>query len=470
MYKKFYLGISLVSGLVLLTYTLLAGYREVSPEWKQYQKEYKNLLIKNAPDDKSKAKAGELKFEIQQLYLRDLKRIDRCTICHMGVENPMVAKADLPLRKHSGTFLENHPPDRFGCTICHNGQGRAISAREAHGRGRDVHWDRPIIPFEFIQSSCAQCHDSRMLMKNGGEKVVAGEKLFMERGCKGCHKVDRVGGVLGNALDGIGSQAVAYFPMRHVEGEKTIYTWMKEHFDDPRNIVVESEMIAYLTDEESDLLTTFILSLRSDEVNKKYRRMREFIPEKLSRDEGESLYKEYCVSCHTTGKDSIYDEVFKRTIPAIMNPAFLKAADDKLLKTIISEGRADTPMTAWKYEAAGLPDEDIGKIIKYITRDRPTLKSVPFGFSRFKGDAGLGEGLYKTRCMSCHGAKGQGGVGLNLRNPFVQRTVDPEFLAITVRDGREGTHMAAFGQKGVGLKDQDIVDVITYVRTLSTKK
>jgi len=28
-----------------------------------------------------------------------------------------------------------------------------------------------------------------------------------------------------------------------------------------------------------------------------------------------------------------------------------------------------------------------------------------------------------------------------------------------VRDGREGTHMAAFGKNGVGLRDQDIVKV-----------
>jgi len=30
--------------------------------------------------------------------------------------------------------------------------------------------------------------------------------------------------------------------------------------------------------------------------------------------------------------------------------------------------------------------------------------------------------------------------------------------------------MAAFGKNGVGLRDQDIVDVITYVKTLPSKK
>jgi len=176
------------------------------------------------------------------------------------------------------------------------------------------------------------------------------------------------------------------------------------------------------------------------------------------------------IACHTTGKDSIYDEVFKRTIPAIMNPSFLMAADNNYLKTVISEGRADTQMTAWKAAAAGISDAKIGKIIEYLTRERPQEKPAPFGFAIFKGDEKFGEELFRIRCMSCHGEKGEGGVGLNLRNPVIQKQVDPEFLAITVRDGRDGTHMAAFGNKGVGLRDQDIVDVITYVRTLSSKK
>jgi mono/diheme cytochrome c family protein len=127
-------------------------------------------------------------------------------------------------------------------------------------------------------------------------------------------------------------------------------------------------------------------------------------------------------------------------------------------------------MTSWKAAAAGLSDHEINKVVEYITRERPHAKSAPFGFAGYQGDVKHGEELYKIRCVSCHGEKGQGGAGLNLRNPVVQKAADPEFLAITVRDGREGTHMAAFGQKGVGLSNQDIADVITYVRTLSSKK
>jgi mono/diheme cytochrome c family protein len=470
MYKNLYLWISFLSSVALFIYMGFAGYREITPEWKAYQAEYKQLIIKIAEDEALKRKPRSLDVGIQQIYLSSLKRVDRCTSCHMGVENPLLTNAPVVYKQHSGEHLKDHPVAKFGCTICHNGQGRATNEKEAHGVGRDTHWDRPIIPFEYIQSSCASCHDLGMLENTGGYKVVRGEKLFRERGCKGCHKLDGVGGVLGNALDKVGSQPVAYFPMRYVEGEKTIYTWMKEHFDDPRNIVVESEMIADLTDEESNFLTTYVLSMRSEEAPKEYRVIKGMRTLETAKGDGESLYKMYCIACHTTGKDSVYDEVFKRTVPAIMNPAFLKAADNRYLKTVISEGRADTQMTSWKAAAAGLSEEEIDKIIEHLTRERPKQKPEPFGFARFKGDAKYGEELYRIRCVSCHGEKGQGGVGLNLRNPVVQKKADPEFLAITVRDGREGTHMAAFGKKGVGLNAQDIADVITYVRTLSSKK
>jgi len=469
MYRKFYLWLSLLSGVILLITMVFAGKREIIPEWLNYQQEYKKLVVKKAADEATLKKARALKTGITQIYLSDLERVDRCTNCHLGVENPLMADAAVPLNQHSGDYLKHHPPEKYGCTICHNGQGRATNKQEAHGLTHDTHWDRPIIPFEFIQGSCATCHDLEALKTMGGLKVAQGRELFLERGCKGCHKLNGVGGVLGKALDSVGSQPAAYFPMKYVDGERTIYTWMKEHFDDPRNIVLESEMLGNLTDEESDLLTTYILSLRADEVPKKYRRMTGSNIASMDNKSGESLYKIYCISCHTTGKDSIYDEVFDQTIPAIMNPAFLRAVDDKYLRTILSEGRADTPMTAWKEEAAGLSEKTLDKILSHVTRDRPNDRPTPFGFSSFKGNNESGEYLYKVRCMSCHGDRGQGGVGLNLRNPVVQKA-DPEFLAITVRDGREGTHMAAFGKNGVGLRDQDIVDVISYVRTLSGKK
>jgi mono/diheme cytochrome c family protein len=155
-----------------------------------------------------------------------------------------------------------------------------------------------------------------------------------------------------------------------------------------------------------------------------------------------------------------------------MNPAFTKSINDEHLRTIIKEGRKGTQMTAWKANAAGLADAEINKIIKYITMNRPDEKPEPFRFSGFKVDMMHGEELYKIRCALCHGPLGKGGegfLGINLRNPVVQNA-DPEFLAITVRDGRPGTPMVPFGIKGLKLSNQDIVNVVAFVKTLSVRE
>ena len=95
MHRRFYMSLSLVSGLVLLAITLFAAYREVSPEYKTYQNKYKALLMEIAKDEATREKAKSLDVDIQQIYLSSLKRVDRCTSCHIGVENPLMANAEM---------------------------------------------------------------------------------------------------------------------------------------------------------------------------------------------------------------------------------------------------------------------------------------------------------------------------------------------------------------------------------------
>ncbi len=468
MYKKYYLSLLLVSGVVLLAFSIMAITKEINPEWKDYQSEYKKLFMDKAEDGEMSEKAISFKVGHQQIYLSTLKRVDRCMNCHLGVENPLMANVEIPYKQHSGNYLDNHPIAKFGCTVCHDGQGRATNKREAHGTELNTHWDTPVLPMEYIESSCARCHDSEMLKSSGAAKVDAGKWLFREKGCRGCHKLDGIGGVLGKALDGIGSQPIHYFPLRHVEGDKTSYSWLKEHFIDPRKIVPESEMKVTLNDEEAEFLTIYALTIKTEEIPKQYRRIRHYREEPM---DGEALYKMYCIACHTDGKFSIYDEVFSRTVPAIMNPQFLKTIDDGFMETIIKEGHDDTQMTAWKSDAAGLTNEEIERILKYLTRNRPDERPDSFAFAGFNTDIKHGEELYKIRCVLCHGDDGKAGkdlLGVDLKNPVVQNA-DPEFLAITVRDGRPGTPMVPFGMKGLKLDNQKIADIVAYLRTLSNK-
>jgi high-affinity iron transporter len=85
------------------------------------------------------------------------------------------------------------------------------------------------------------------------------------------------------------------------------------------------------------------------------------------------------------------------------------------------------------------------------------------------GNAERGEGVYRTNCLNCHGARGQGdGPVADSLTPrpadftadMVQKKSEKELLKIT-RDGKPGTSMPSW--KGE-LSDQYIQDVLTYLR------
>jgi len=472
MHSRFYLSLLLISSLFVLGYTGLAVKRELSNEWHQHQSQYKDIMIKNAKSDVDRERASGIETGvIKQIYLPSLNKADRCMSCHMGLENPLMAKGELPYKQHSGDFLQTHAAANFGCTVCHLGQGRATNMKEAHGQSRDTFWDYPIIPFKYIQASCALCHDYKMLEEVGMHTVVKGERLFREKGCLGCHKLDGVGGDLGAALDGVASRPLLYFPMVNVVGDRNAYNWQRQHFDDPQAIVEGSEMkLTKLTKEEADQLTTFMFTLRKEEMPSNYKLIKNITTKAT---DGATLYTMYCSGCHDTGKQSIYDEVLDRTIPAISNPGFLRLTDDLTLKAIVDEGRSGTQMTSWKPTASGLTKKELKEIINYISTNRPSQLPGPFYYKDYKHDSANGKTIYEQRCNFCHGDEGKGGgrkLGINLRNTTVQNILQPGFLAKTVLNGREKTPMPSFGPEGEGLSNQEIADVIAYVKTFSKKK
>ncbi len=76
-------------------------------------------------------------FQIQQVVLNwmdadrdvDREQVDRCQTCHMGAVSGGYTDASLPrqFRSHPwrSTLMNTHPVETFGCTSCHQGQGRA---------------------------------------------------------------------------------------------------------------------------------------------------------------------------------------------------------------------------------------------------------------------------------------------------------------------------------------------------------
>ena len=148
----------LVSSLVCLVLLLLAAFEEnIAADWRAPQIEFARLQ-----QAKARAVGGAEKsssaypIELRQVFLKDWNRVDRCVSCHVGIDNPAFRDAPQPLTTHPGNLLEHHSVDRFGCTICHQGQGRATDKDAAHGRV--PFWDQPLLVGNLVQSTCTKCH------------------------------------------------------------------------------------------------------------------------------------------------------------------------------------------------------------------------------------------------------------------------------------------------------------------------
>ena len=89
-------------------------------------------------------------------------------------------------------MLALHDPDKFGCSPCHQGNGRATtSVEKAHGNYE--HWLWPMFPKQNVEAGCQTCHAADMVLASGDMewKVIdQGKDLFRQKGCMGCHRYE----------------------------------------------------------------------------------------------------------------------------------------------------------------------------------------------------------------------------------------------------------------------------------------
>jgi cytochrome c551/c552 len=139
------------------------------------------------------ARVENFAVDIKQIHLADIDLVDRCESCHLGTREPVtISKTDLGeavFASHSNPDLfDIHDPERFGCTSCHNGNGRA-TRNVTKGHGRHKFWLWPMYPMENVEAGCHQCH-SREVVTEGAEVLNAGKELFLNKGCWGCHRFE----------------------------------------------------------------------------------------------------------------------------------------------------------------------------------------------------------------------------------------------------------------------------------------
>jgi len=142
---------------------------------------------------------------IVQINVAEANIVDRCESCHMGIREPLRLTASamsLPGKKpdeYARAFVTHpekrllsiHDPDKFGCSPCHQGNGRATTSIEkAHGDYE--HWLWPLFQPANAEAGCQTCHAADMWLRVGdvGATISEGKFLFRQRGCNGCHRYE----------------------------------------------------------------------------------------------------------------------------------------------------------------------------------------------------------------------------------------------------------------------------------------
>ena len=459
----------LIGAALLLLLLFGAWIREgLGKEWRTVQKEHARILKENSALDG--IQVDEFEQGIFQVDLPHFKRSDRCISCHHGLENPNMEGMPQPHASHPGTFLEDHPMQDYGCTICHGGQPGALSREEAFGRLPETHWPFPLLEQPYIQSSCGKCHlavfsdeagvvtDSGVSgAREGMEAFLAGKSIFSTEGCLGCHQARGVGGILGPDLTEQGEKTKHEYSFQNISGEQSVSNWLKEHFRDPEMVSPGSQMLRIDLDEsELNALATFVMGLAKPEIPFEYFSIATLNEFKGKREfmEGDKGFSYLCSACHgKAGEGKDYEE-FKTGIPAIGNRDFLRLASREYIRFTLEKGRSLRQMGSWTGRISGMQAEELDEITSFLKGSSKRTESSELPLRG--GDAGEGLLLYERYCQTCHGVEGKGEVAVALNQEGLLARAGNDFLIKTLLNGRGNTAMPGWSH----LEDDQLADLI----------
>ena len=138
-----------------------------------------------------------------------IPRVDRCTTCHLGIDQKAYQDAPQPFKTHPNLDMylasgSPHPLESFGCTTCHAGLDRATSFQNAahmprseeqrkewqkkYGWFEDEFIPSPMLPMTNIEAGCYKCHNASPEVPQAS-KLNSGRDMIRIYGCFGCHKL-----------------------------------------------------------------------------------------------------------------------------------------------------------------------------------------------------------------------------------------------------------------------------------------
>jgi len=333
----------LLSSLTCLVFLGLAAFEEnFSATWRSEQQRYALRLSEQA------RAAGttpvSYPVEMRQIYLKDWGRVDRCVTCHVGIDNPAFHDEPQPLTAHHGNLLTFHPPDKFGCTVCHEGQGRATSKAAAHGNV--PYWDKPLLTGDLIQSTCTKCHRETPIPQ--APVLSRGRELVQSLGCLGCHKA---GSLVEQSKSG---------PRLTAVGSKVSRRWLENWLADPRKVLPRATMPDFhLRPVEVRALSAYLMTFHDKSIDSQPKPKGDY-------DAGALVYKEsQCIVCHVT-KDDYAGKPVGGTIGPDMRKIGNKV-NARWLTVFLNNPHSFVPHT--KMPRYHFSDKDIRNLVSYALEE-----------------------------------------------------------------------------------------------------
>jgi sulfur oxidation c-type cytochrome SoxX len=474
-----------IASLVILIIHGVVFYDQFFHPWQKHQTAYFAQARSLAKSDAERAALDGRSPRIEQILVTQFgeSRVDRCTTCHIAADDPRFASYAEPLRSHpyseqlgdrqiNGRWERRHKFSDFGCTVCHDGQGRGLDTFDAHGE--DHYWPEPMLGYvaqanwrgdfkeklksrEFMQANCAQCHTEADFKST--PLVARGRQLFIEKNCYGCHKIEGISnGALAPDLTEVGKKF------------KVDYLW--ESVVDPRANIATSFMPQFaLSDDEVKALVVFLKSRRginyAETGLERYRtRMAVSKSEGATVNKsgaspdatataavslparGEALIRERaCAACHKLAdRDG-------GIAPDLSFEGLIK--DEAWLMDHFRNPRARVPDSIMP--SFGFADADYTAMTAYLK----TLVTPPA--------LGAAADNFKNLCSRCHGeaGDGRGRIALYLdpsprdltKAAFMNSKPDARFIT-AIKEGVPGTAMPAWGRV---LNDDQIRGLLGYV-------
>ena len=278
----------------VVAFVILNSSREA---WRVHQLEYYDLALGRASNPATQAAIAASGLEIKQDVLSGFgeeTRVDRCRTCHAAIDDVAFADGKEPLRAHPP--IPEHAFGEFGCTICHQGNGRALTAKFAHGK--DSYWPEPLLRGPYIEASCARCHPAPYLDET--PHLRHGRELFDRYACSGCHTIRGFSrGKLGPDLSEVGKR----FGLEYLH----------ESITDPKANAPLSLMPTFSMPEEDRIaIVVFLKSLQGrtlveDPMTLRVatRRWKEQRPTEIPltvKSGNEAFDRRGCVACHKLGE------------------------------------------------------------------------------------------------------------------------------------------------------------------------